>query len=200
MIATLKDWFQTCLSAEMMILKDPKTMTAPSPPAHRLRTATPEDLPFQARLYATTRHDEMEAARFPTGMREAFLGMQFDAQTAHYMRHYPGAQWSIIDCDGADAGRLILDRSEDHFSIIDIALMPKYRGCGIGSALLLEVLAGAAAQHLPVQLFAFTGERAILLYHRLGFADLCDDGLHTELVWRPPTSLDNATSAGNFPI
>ncbi|OYV04669.1 MAG: hypothetical protein CFE26_15660 [Verrucomicrobiales bacterium VVV1] len=37
---------------------------------------------------------------------------------------------------------------------------------------------------LPVRLFAFTGERAIELYHRLGFPDVKVDPLHTELVWR----------------
>ncbi|MCX6874444.1 MAG: GNAT family N-acetyltransferase [Verrucomicrobia bacterium] len=174
-------------------------MPAPTPPAYRLRAATPDDLAFQAQLYATTRLDEMEAAGFPAEMRGAFVAMQFNAQTTHYTQHYPAAEWSIIECDGARVGRLIVHRAEDHFNVIDIALMPEYRGRGIGTVVLRELIAEASARLLPIQLFAFSGEHAIQLYHRLGFADVHDDGLHTELVWRPAAVLDKAASAGNFP-
>ncbi|MEI6655223.1 MAG: GNAT family N-acetyltransferase [Verrucomicrobiota bacterium] len=174
-------------------------MSAPPPPAHRLRAATAEDLAFQAQLYASTRHEELDAAQFPAEMREAFVAMQFAAQTTHYTQHYPAARWSIIECNGAPAGRLIVHLAEDHFNVIDIALMPEYRGLGIGTLLLQEVIAEAAAQQLPIRLFAFSGERAIQLYHRLGFADVQDDGLHTELVWRPLAPLDKPTPAGTLP-
>jgi len=174
-------------------------MPAPASPAHCLRAATPEDVAFQVLLYATTRREEMDAAGFPAGMREAFVAMQFEAQRAHYAQHYPAANYSIIECNGARAGRLIVHRAEDHFNIIDIALMPEYRGRGIGRVLLQEVIAEATAKQFPIRLFAFTGERAIRLYHRLGFADVHDDGLHTELVWRPLTPLDKPAPAGRFP-
>ena len=155
------------------------------PSNHHLRPATPDDLAFQSRLYASTREDELNAAQFPMEMREAFLSMQFQAQTTHYTNYYPGAEWSIVECDGQPAGRLILHRAEDHLGIIDIALMPEFRGRGIGTELFKQVFAESVATQLPVRLFAITGERAIQLYHRLGFVDVSDDGLHTELVWRP---------------
>lgn len=155
------------------------------PTDHQLRAAVPEDLAFQRQLYATTREDEMNAAQFTPEMREAFIAMQFHAQTTHYTQHYPTAQWSIIECEGKSAGRLIVHRAEDHLNIMDIALMPEFRGRGIGTALLERIFEEARSKQLPVRLFAFTTERAIKLYHRLGFVDVQSDGIHTELVWRP---------------
>ena len=153
-------------------------------PFFRLRAATCDDLEFQSRLYASTRQEELAAAGFPEAMRESFLISQFEAQTSHYSHYYPSAEWSIIEYEGDEAGRLILDRAPDHLHIMDIALLPGFRGRGIGTALLLEVRAEATAKELPVRLFAFTGERAMGLYCRLGFEPLKDDGVHTELVWR----------------
>jgi ribosomal protein S18 acetylase RimI-like enzyme len=160
-------------------------MSLDLPFPHRLRASTPEDLPFQSQLYASTRQEELDAAQFPVAMRESFLAMQFNAQTSHYSQCYPSAKWSIIECEGLRAGRLILDRAPDHFHIMDIALLPEYRGRGIGTALLQLVLSEAAAKQLPVRLFASSGERAMGLYRRLGFETINDDGVHTELVWRP---------------
>ena len=152
---------------------------------HQLRPAQPEDLDFQRDLYATTREKEMNAAQFTPEMREQFIAMQFHAQTTHYTKHYPDAEWSIIECDGVRAGRLILYRCKEYIEIMDIALMPELRGRGIGSAVLKDVFTEAQAKQVPVRLFAFTGERAIQLYHRLGFADVREDEIHTELEWRP---------------
>ena len=156
--------------------------TASNP--YRLRPAGPADLGFQKLLYASTRQAELDAAGFPTEMCECFLGMQFQAQMAHYREYYQAAEWLIIECDGAPAGRLILDRAPDHLHVMDLALLPEFRGRGLGSALLNAVIAEAVARALPVRIFASTGERAIQLYRRLGFRPKCDDGIHTELEWR----------------
>lgn len=120
-------------------------------------------------------------------MKESFLSMQFEAQTSHYIQCYPSAEWSIIECEGAGVGRLILDRATDHLHIMDIALMPRFRDRGIGTELLRQMLAEAMEKRLPVRLFAFTGERAMGLYRRLGFEIVKEDGVHTELVWRTPS-------------
>lgn len=152
---------------------------------HLLRTATPEDTAFQAALYASTRQQELEAAQLPPEVIGPFLDMQFKAQTQHYTTHHPDAEWLIIECAGERAGRLILDRAADHLNIMDIALLPTFRGHGIGTHLIRQVLAEAETKRLPVRLFAYTGERAIQLYHRLGFQNVKEDPVHTELVWRP---------------
>lgn len=150
--------------------------------AYHLRAETPGDLPFHEALYASTRQEEMDAAGFPEEARGPFLAMQFNAQNTHYRKFYPAAEWVIIECEGGPAGRLIIDRAPDHHHIIDIVLLPAYRGGGIGTDLLTKIC--DAARELPVHLFALNTERAIRLYQRLGFRAVKDDGMNTELVWR----------------
>ncbi len=157
------------------------------PANYQLRAAVPDDRTFQKQLYTTTREDEMNAAQFPPEMRETFISMQFHAQTTHYTQHYPAAQWSIIECEGVRVGRIIVHRADDHLNILDIALMPEFRGRGIGTALLERIFDEARSKQLPVRLMALTGERAIKLYHRLGFVDVQSDVFHTKLVWWPST-------------
>jgi ribosomal protein S18 acetylase RimI-like enzyme len=152
---------------------------------HTLRAATPDDLDFQRKLYAATRAEEMNAAQFTPEMRASFITMQFNAQTTHYSNTHPGAEWSIIECGGACVGRIIVDRTDKALNLMDIALMPEFRGRGIGTELLNTLCAEATAKQLPLRLFAYTGERAIGLYHRLGFKDVHEDGIYTELVWKP---------------
>jgi len=159
-------------------------------PSYQLRAALPDDLAFQAALYASTRQEELDAAQVPAEQREPFLAQQFMAQMVHYQQFYPAGEWAIIESDGERAGRLILDRAADHYHIMDIALMPEFRGRGIGTAILREIVAEATSKQLPVRLFAYTKERALSLYHRLGFADVNDDGIHTELVWEPTLGID----------
>ena len=77
---------------------------------------------------------------------------------------------------------MALYRCDEHFEVLDIALMPEFRGRGIGTTLLRQIFEEAGL--LPVRLFAFTGGRAIEWYHRPGFPDVKVDPLHMELVWR----------------
>jgi len=70
---------------------------------------------------------------------QATPNMQFAAQDAHYRRHYPNTQYSIIEVQGVSAGRLYVDRCEKEIRIIDIALLPEHRRAGIGTKLLREL-------------------------------------------------------------
>ena len=53
------------------------------------RPATDADLPFLGRLYASTRIEELEVTSWTDEQKAAFLDMQFRAQHAHYIKHYP---------------------------------------------------------------------------------------------------------------
>ena len=45
------------------------------------------DLPFLARLYASTRMEELAVTDWSDAQKTAFLQSQFDAQHAHYQKH-----------------------------------------------------------------------------------------------------------------
>src|SRR4051812_5914829 len=62
------------------------------------RPMTDADLPFLARLYASTRVEELAVvADWSEAQKATFLQMQFDAQHAHYQQHYAGADFLMIE-------------------------------------------------------------------------------------------------------
>jgi hypothetical protein len=48
-----------------------------------------DDLPFLARLYASTRWEELGEVPWTDEQKHAFLRFQFDAQHDHDRKHYP---------------------------------------------------------------------------------------------------------------
>ena len=58
---------------------------------------TPEDVPFLAGVYASTRWDELAPTGWSDEEKAVFCRRQFDAQSAHYRENYPGALLQIIE-------------------------------------------------------------------------------------------------------
>src|SRR6478672_7130176 len=108
------------------------------------RPMTDADLPFLAALYASTRTEELAVTDWTDAQKTAFLQMQFDAQHAHYQKHYVGSDFLVISRGADDIGRLYLARWNAEHRIVDIALFPAYRRKGLGEALLRDLLDEAA--------------------------------------------------------
>src|SRR5579872_2089897 len=151
------------------------------------RPEEPEDGAFLYRLYASTRADEMKLVPWNDSQKEAFLRMQFQAQTTHYHRYYPDASYEVILLEGEAIGRLCVHRTEDEILLIDIALLPQYRGAGIGGRLLSELLSEATAQRKPVRIYVERENPAMHLYARLGFQKIEDKGIYYFMEWTPAT-------------
>jgi len=150
----------------------------------RLRAATPEDEQFLRAVYACTRAEELARVPWSDEQKRAFTDMQFTAQDAHYRRHYPNTQYSIIEVQGLPAGRLYVDRCEKEIRIIDIAMLPEHRRAGIGTKLLCELQdeARAAGKVLTIHVEKFNP--ALRLYQRLGFKQIEDKGVYLFLEWK----------------
>src|SRR5271169_4438173 len=101
--------------------------------------------------------------------KDEFVQMQFRFQRKHYLENYGGASFDIVMVDGCAAGRLYVFRGASEIRIIDIALLPEYRGRGIGGALLAEVLDEARGRGLMVSIHVERNNPAQNLYQRLGF-------------------------------
>ena len=69
---------------------------------------------------------------------------------------------------------------------IDIALLPAFRGRGIGSALITGLFAEADGALLPVRIHVEHANPAQRLYQRLGFAFAGEAGGVYRLMERPP--------------
>ena len=149
-----------------------------------LRPMTDDDLPFVAGLYASTRTDELAQTGWPAELQHRFLAQQHDAQHRHYRAQYPGAEWLIVEREGAPIGRLYLVEYESEFRVVDITLLPAQRGQGTGSALLADMLAAAEAAGKAVTVHVERHNPAVRLYARLGFRLVEDKGVYLLLAWR----------------
>jgi ribosomal protein S18 acetylase RimI-like enzyme len=132
------------------------------------------------RIYASTRAEELAAVPWTDAAKDAFLRQQFAAQAASY-EQYAGRSHQIVLLHDEPVGRLYLARADDEIRIVDIAVLPEYRGRGIGTALLRGVLDEAASAGRRVSIHVERSNPALRLYRRLGFSEVADLGVYLRL-------------------
>jgi ribosomal protein S18 acetylase RimI-like enzyme len=142
------------------------------------------DRRFLLAVYTSTRLQELAVTDWSAEQVAAFCEMQFNAQAEHYRLHYPTAELSVIQRDGAPAGRLYVDRWSQEIRIMDIALLPEHRGCGIGTALLQVLQREAAAAGKKLSIHVERMNPALALYQRLGFQIAEDKGVYLLMEWQ----------------
>ena len=153
-----------------------------------LRLATSGDQEFLFAVYASTRTAELAQVPWSEEQKLAFLWQQFEAQDHEYRRAYPDGIFSVIELSTNPVGRLYLRHGECDTRVIDLALLPEYRGWGIGSRILGDLAreADPAGRTLSIHVEVFnSGARR--LYERFGF-DLDEDKGVYLLLTRPPQS------------
>jgi ribosomal protein S18 acetylase RimI-like enzyme len=150
-----------------------------------LRPVEPADETLLREVYAGTRADELALVAWDDAEQEAFLRQQFDAQDAYYRAHYDNTRFDVIEVDGRPAGRLYVARWTDEIRIVDIALLPEYRGAGVGTRLLRELLDEGAREGKRVSIHVEKHNPALRLYERLGFAPVADRGVYLLLEASP---------------
>lgn len=161
-------------------------MTHGAEAAYTLRPVTAQDEDFLLRVYASTRAEEMALVNWTEQQKADFLRMQFDAQTVHYKRHYPTAEYTIIEQCGTAVGRLILEHTDRQHLIMDIAILPEYRKLGIGTAVIKDLMELARKDNLPLVLRVEFFNPAIGLYSRLGFVKTREvNSVYHEMIWTP---------------
>lgn len=149
-----------------------------------LRPETEEDIPFLRALYASTRAEELAPVPWPAEQKAAFLAQQFAAQRHHYYTHNTGCRFEVLEKDGEPIGRLYLEEFPRRLHIVDISLVPAWRGRQIGTGILeaLQDLARRTGRALSIMVEKFNPARR--LYGRLGFAEVADHEVYLELEWR----------------
>jgi ribosomal protein S18 acetylase RimI-like enzyme len=155
---------------------------------YALRWASEGDEMFLRELYTWSRAEELALVAWPEGAKAAFLHSQFDLQHRHFVQHFADAEFLIVEYNGEPIGRLYVSRQKEDWLVIDIGLMPAYRGKGLGSILLMQLLvaaerSGARSVTLHVEQ---RNVRAHKLYRKLGFLDESLEGFHLFMRWRVP--------------
>jgi ribosomal protein S18 acetylase RimI-like enzyme len=151
-----------------------------------LRPVRPEDREFLFRVYASTREEELALTDWDEEQKRVFLEGQFGAQDAWYRERYAGATLDVVEAGGVPAGRLYVHRREREIRLMDVALLPEHRGRGIGSSLLHDLIAEAAAAGKRLTIHVEEYNPARRLYERFGFRKIGEHGIYHLLEWTPP--------------
>ena len=141
----------------------------------------PDDGDFLASLYGSTRRPELTGLGWSQTEVDDFIRMQFAAQASHFRRAFPRAAYSVICVKGERAGRLVVDRPGREVIIVDLSLLPEFRGKGIGGGLVRRLLDEADAARLPVRCHVLRGSDARRFWERAGFLAGDDDGAYVAM-------------------
>jgi RimJ/RimL family protein N-acetyltransferase len=156
-------------------------------PRITFRPIEPGDMELLLRVYRSTREEELAmVVDWTAEQKDAFVRQQFEAQHAWYQEHYVGATFDVILVDGVPAGRLYLHSRSSEIRLVDITFLPEFRGGGLGTSILRDLMAEGQATGKPVTIHVEIYNPAMQLYQRLGFRPVEDRGPYRLMEWRPP--------------
>lgn len=147
----------------------------------RFRPIEEADQSFLRSLYASTRTREMARTGWPQPTIEAFLTQQFDAQHRHYQELYQGADFSVVLNGEHPIGRLYVLRGASTYNLMDLSLLPAWRGLGIGGHLLSALTEEAEAAGKSIRLYVEPDNPARRLYERFDFVITRQDPVYLEM-------------------
>ena len=148
-----------------------------------LRPVRDVDEEFLLAAYASTRAEEMARVPWTVEQKQAFVRMQFVAQSQHYAAEHPQANHDIVCRDGIAVGRVYVARSPDALHILDITILPQHRGAGTGSTVLRRLMQEGAETAKPVTIYVESFNPSQNLFRKLGFETASEKGFHQLLRW-----------------
>jgi GNAT superfamily N-acetyltransferase len=147
-----------------------------------LRPVTPEDEAFLREVYASTREAELAMVPWDAAMKAAFINHQFTAQLAHYREKNPAAEHSVIMFGEQRVGRLYFERGAEFHHILDVTVLPAFRGHGIGGLLLEDLVAEADREGKSLSVYVETiSPRSQRFFENFGFVAVSESGIHRRL-------------------
>lgn len=126
---------------------------------------------------------------------ETIFKQQYEAQHDAYFNAFTIAKYAVIEWCGQPVGRVYADFRDDEIRLLDINVLPAFRGKKIGE-IVIRGLCGAAAQsRIPLTLQIHPLNAVRQLYLKLGFkilgtADVGTPGggAFIEMEWRDLTT------------
>lgn len=146
---------------------------------------TERDENFLAEVYFSTKSNEFSALGWDAGRLRQFLAMQYKIQKQAYHLQFPNAENLIIWLEKEKIGRLIVNQSATDLRLVDVSLLPKFRGLGIGTKIITGLQSEAGEKNLPLTLnVARNNPSAFRLYQKLGFQMTGEDEMYFSMDWR----------------
>ncbi len=149
-------------------------------PPLRLRPAEAADELFIGQLFKAAKTEQFAGAGLQQAVLDALLEQQFRAQTSSYAAQFPAATSLIVLERDHAIGRLLLNCEARHWHIIDLVLLPAFRGHGFGTDVIETVASAAirdAVRSLTLIVLA-SNAAARRLYARLGFVETAANATH----------------------
>ncbi len=151
------------------------------------RPQNESDRNFLYTLFASTREQEMRMTGWDNMQIKSFLQFQFNTQLNQYLNNYKNASFEIITIHGIDAGRLYVNELDHGIQIIDISLLPEYRGNGHGRKILNELITKGNRSRKTIFLSVIFNNPAKNLYQRLGFVEVSENPPYIQMEKNPDT-------------
>jgi len=82
-------------------------------------------------------------------------------------------------------GRIFVHRNDEEIGLVEISLLPEYRGFGIGGSIIATCWPSRRYRQ-PSRLHVQCNNPAVRLYHRLGFRLVSDSGVYFLMEWLSP--------------
>ena len=142
------------------------------------RNIQPNDFPFLKKVYRSSREEELDKTMWNEEEKSKFIDFQFNAQHSHYTNAYKGAEFNIIEWNKVKVGRLYLWETETQIRIMDIALLTEFRGKGIGTFILNDLIKKSIKVEKKINIHVEYNNPALKLYERLGFEKTDDTGIY----------------------
>ncbi len=140
------------------------------------RAESPSDEDLIRCLILQTVAEQLGADAWPEPMRGNLLEIQFEGRRQSHAANYPDAASEVIEADGQNAGWIVVTTMPHEVRLVEIIVAAEFRGQGIGSAVIGDVLAAAESAGKPVRLHVnVTNSGAMRLYERLGFRRIGGD-------------------------
>lgn len=169
----------------------PASSTAGEPPmiakqlAVTTRPMNDDDSMLLFELYASSRAEELSRSGWVTPQQRSFFRMQAQNQERYFLRHYDHLDRRTVCINGFSAGRLLVDRPSHAITVVDLAILPAFRGRGIGSLLIRALLEEATEKDLPVHVDLPKHSEMLTRCEQMGFRYSEDLGDRWHLVWNP---------------
>lgn len=137
-------------------------------PTYILRPASEADYEFLQALHGRTIKPYVVAT----------WGWDDADQARRFRENFDPLHEQIVVVDGQDTGVLARELSAERLFLANLAIEPTHQGRGLGTEILRNLLAEAAAARVPVELQVLKVNPARRLYERLGFTVFAETTTH----------------------
>lgn len=156
----------------------------------KFRPADADDEPFLKSLRAQFDAERLFVHYWNTEddqLKKSILDFQFRAHNQHYreVKNKWETKDNIIELDGTPIGRFIVSGDRDEIRLADILIDARYRGVGIGQAILDTTKAECMQSKRPLRLHVEKLNPAYQFYMSQGFLAIEETPTHYLMEWRP---------------